>query len=59
LIQGGRGARLTLETLDQLPVLSHFRRKEFQGDTTSESRVFGLIDHTHAAATELSCDLVV
>ena len=59
MIQRGRGTCLTLKALNQLAVLSHFRRQEFHGHMPSEPRVLGLVDHTHAAAAQLPCDFVV
>jgi hypothetical protein len=40
-------------------VVGHLAWKEFQTDRTVEPCVFGLVDHTHAATTELFDDAVV
>lgn len=51
--------RFTLESFQGLPVLREVLRQELQGDGTLELRVLGLIDDTHAAATELLHDAIV
>ncbi len=54
---GGLG--LANEALLALLVLDEMRREELQGDETIELEIFGLVDHAHAAASDLGDDLVV
>ena len=41
------------------PVMRKRFRQEFQSDEAVESSVFGLVDNTHASATELFDDSVM
>ena len=59
MIQRGCRLRLTLETAQSLRVSGNLLGQEFQSDETMEPGVFGLIDHTHAAAAQLFNDAVV
>ena len=52
-------AGLALEPFQGLPVLGEFFRQELQGDGTLELGVLGLIDDTHAPATQLLQDAIV
>src|SRR5437667_345235 len=45
--------------LQGLAILGHAFRQELKGDKAVQPRVFGLVDNTHAAATELLDDAVV
>jgi hypothetical protein len=51
--------RFPLETGEGLRVSSHLIGQELQGHEAMQSRVLGLIDHTHAATAELLHDAVV
>jgi hypothetical protein len=42
-----------------LRVLGNFVRQEFQGDKAMQPRVFGFVDHAHAATTEFVDNAVV
>ena len=53
MVQCRGRASLTAETFEGLRVFGKVIRKEFQGNETSEFRVLGLINHTHAAAAQL------
>ena len=59
MVQGRRSTRLAPKAFESLRVLGKFVRKKFQGNEAPELGVFGLIDHTHAAAAELFDDAVV
>jgi hypothetical protein len=59
MIERRRGACLTLEPFQRLRICGHVLGKKFQGHETAELAVFGLIDHTHAAATEFFHDAVL
>src|SRR5262249_21169421 len=59
MIQGRGGTSFPLETFERLPILGQLFGQELQGDAAAELGVFGLVDHTHAAATELLQDAVV
>ena len=48
-----------LEARQRLRVLGDIIGQELQGDEAIELGVFGLVDHTHAAAAELLDDAVV
>ena len=58
MIQGEGGASFALEPFESLTVGGQFVRQEFQRDVAVEIHVFGFIDHTHAAATQLLQDAV-
>jgi putative ABC transport system permease protein len=49
----------TLKTLQRLAVLGKMFGEELQGDEPAELDVFGLINHTHPAATQLLEDAVM
>src|SRR2546427_10202290 len=51
VIQGGGGASFTLKPLKCLAIFGHLCGQEFQSHQTPELGVFGLIHHTHSAAT--------
>ena len=53
MIQGRSGARFALKALQRGVVLDHIIGKKFQRNVAAQARVFGLIHHSHAAATEL------
>ena len=59
MVERGRGARFAAESFERLRILRDFFGKEFEGYEASERRVFGFVDHTHAAAAELFDDAVV
>ena len=59
MIQRRRGLRLALKTSERLRIARHVIRKELQRDEAVQPGVFGLVDHTHAAAAELLDDAVV
>ena len=59
MIQSGRGTSFALESFQGLVVFRKFLRQEFQSDEATQLGVLGLIDHTHAAATELLQDAIV
>ena len=53
------GARFSLEPLQRLPVFCEVLRQKLQRHPSTQFRVFGLVDHTHAATTEFLDDAVV
>src|SRR5438309_11553919 len=59
VIQRRCGLGLTSKPLQGLAILGHAFRQELKGDKAVQPRVFGLVDNTHAAATELLDDAVV
>ena len=59
VVQGGRSLGLPLETAEGLWVVGEFVGKELQGDVAAELQVFGLVNHTHAAAADLADDAVM
>src|ERR1019366_2942551 len=59
MVEGGSSAGFAAETFQCLWVLRYIVREKFKGDKSTKRDVLGLIDHSHAAATELAGDLVV
>jgi hypothetical protein len=59
MIQSGCSASLAAKTCERLWVFGHIFGKKLQSDEAAEVRVLGLVDHTHAAATQLLQDAVV
>ena len=59
MIQRGRGLGFAAKTFEGLAVLGQIFGKKLEGDEAAEARVFGFVDHAHAAATELFDDPVV
>ena len=54
----GRGARLLLETLDLLLVLTELPMDDLEGDDPVHLEMSGLKDHPHATATHKLQNLV-
>src|SRR5438445_8718658 len=50
---------LHVETAPGTGVVGHAFRQELKGDKAVQPRVFGLVHHSHAAATELLDDAVM
>ena len=59
MIEGRSGASLPAEAFQCLRVARHFVRQKFKRDEAAEVGIFGLIDHAHAATTELFHDAIV
>src|SRR5690348_4653632 len=59
VIQCRCGLGLTSKPLQGLAVVGHAFRQELKGDKAVQPRVFGLVDNTHSAATELLDDAVM
>src|SRR3984893_19532498 len=59
MVQGRCCAGLTAEAFQNLWVLGNVVRQKFQGDETTEHRILGLVDDTHAPAAQLLDDAVV
>ena len=59
MVQRRRRPRFAAETFQGLRVFGHFFRQELQSDEAAEFGVFGLVDHTHAAAAEFLDHTVV
>jgi len=59
MIQGGRGLRFALKAGECLRIFSNLIRQELQGDKAMQLYVLSLVDHAHAAATQLLDDAVV
>ena len=53
MVERRRSTRLAPEAFKRLGILGDAGRKKFEGDKAAESDVFGLIDDTHATATQL------
>jgi len=52
-------ARFALKAFQGLAVLGKMFGEELQGDEPAELGILGLVDHTHAAATQLLEDAVM
>jgi hypothetical protein len=59
MVQRRGRTRFALEPIHGLRIVGKFRRQKFQREVPSEARVFGAVDNTHAAATELLHDAIV
>src|SRR5713101_744216 len=59
MVQGRCCAGLPAEAFQNLRVLGNVVRQKFQGDETTEHRILGLVDDTHAPAVQLLDDAVV
>src|SRR5258708_2788726 len=59
VVKGGSGACFTAKAFKGLRVLSYIRGQEFEGNEAAKLGIFGLIDDTHPAATQLLDDAVV
>ncbi len=59
VVEGGGGAGFAQETFERLTVAGEVLGQELESDEAAELGVFGLVDHTHAAAAELFHDTVV
>jgi hypothetical protein len=59
MVQGARGARLALETLQRLRVFSHRVGKEFERHAAPEARVFGAIHYAHAPAAQFFLNAIM
>ena len=59
MVQCGSGLGLALEAGQRLGVSGDVIRQELEGDKAMQTGVFGFVDHTHAAATDLLDNAVV
>ncbi len=59
MIERGSSLGLALKPFQGFPVLGGVFRQELQGDSTLELGVLGLIDDTHAPATEFLNNAIV
>jgi hypothetical protein len=59
MVQGGGSLGFALEARERLRVFGYVFGQKLEGDEAIELHVFGFVDHTHAAATELLDDAVV
>ena len=59
MIQRGRCPRFALKAFQQLRVLRHFGRQEFQRHAASEPRILRFVDDAHPATTQLARDFVM
>ena len=59
VVQCGCGLGLALKAGERLRVAGYFIGKEFQGYEAMQARVFGFINHAHAAAAEFLDDAIV
>src|ERR1700688_1349707 len=59
MVEGGSGTRFTAEALQCQRVLRHLIGQEFQSDKAAKIGVLGLVNYTHAAATELLHNAIV
>jgi hypothetical protein len=53
MIQRRSGASFAQEALIDLLILGDVLGEEFEGDKAAQRGVLGLVNHTHAAATQL------
>jgi len=59
MVESRGGARFTLKAFQSQAVLGKMFRQELEGDEPAELGVFGFINHTHPAATQLLEDAVM
>ena len=59
MVQRGSRLRLALKAAERLGILGHFIGQKFERDKTMQPRVFGFVNHTHAAAAQLLDNAVV
>ena len=59
MIQCGGGPRLALKTIERLGIAGHVSGRNFSATKRPQARVFRLVDHAHAAPTEIFEDAVV
>ncbi len=59
MVEGRGRLGLAAKALQDLAVLGDVFREEFQSDEAIEPGVFGLVNHTHAATTQLFNNAVV
>ena len=59
MVEGGGGPRFAAETFQSLRIAGNVIGEELEGNETAELGVFGLVDHTHAAATQLFNNAIV
>ena len=52
MIESRGGLGLTSKSRQRLCISGHFVRQELERDETVQSRVFGFVDHAHAAAAQ-------
>jgi hypothetical protein len=52
VVEGGSSLGLALKASQSLRVAGDLVGQEFEGDKPAQAGVFGLVDHTHAAATQ-------
>ena len=53
MVQRGSRLRLALKAAERRGILGHFIGQKLQCDKPPQPRVFGLVDHAHAAAAQL------
>ena len=54
MIQSGGCFSFAAETFESLAVTCGIVREKFESDKAAQASVFGLVDHTHSAATNFS-----
>ena len=59
MVQGRSGFGFAPKTFQRLRVARQIVRQKLKRDEASQAGIFGLVDHTHTAATELSDDPIV
>jgi len=59
VVQCGGGAGLAFEAFERLGIVGEIVWEKFEGDEAAEARVFGFIDHAHAATAEFFDDVVM
>ena len=59
MIERGRGARFALEPFEGFAIRGERGRQEFDGDLPAQARVFGAIDHAHAALAQVRNNAIV
>ncbi len=53
VVERGSSLRFALEAAERLRIASHFVGKKFQGDKSAQPGILGLVNHAHAASTQL------
>jgi len=59
MVQSGGRTRFAPEAFQGLVISREVFGKELQGDLAAQGQVFGLVDHTHPAASEFFHDVVM
>ena len=53
MVQGGSGLCLALEAAERLRIASHLIGQKFESNKPAQPGILGLVNHAHAASTQL------